>query len=192
MEENEIKATYPIDGYTLKASFNFKGKFALIANFVVIFLTLLAIVSTIFIFDYDLSDIPEFLINLAISLLVFSLLLVGFLIIGPIISIIIYKAGGGGKLKLHIGLIIAIGCENPLPRNVFLLAQLLSSIIPIALIAVLAIFVWMDAAYFALMLVLSNMIGMLPLYIFLFKQAKTDFINFEKGKLDVLIKNGEL
>jgi len=169
--ENQQK----LEGFIKKASFSLKGKYAIFANLFVFITGILAIVSAGFIFDYDISELLPFLVRLLISSLGFVAVLLVYSIVNLIISLICIKAGGG-KIKALVGGFIGIRSERPLRRKFWLYDYLVSTIVTIVILAISAGFVWRDFMYVSGIIILTDRIGTFPMYVFVLKQDKKDYI----------------
>jgi len=106
-----------------------------------------------------------------------------------VLQAIFYKLAGGGKLKFYFGLTVEIYGENAMKRNAYLWARLLADVIPVFIIAMLAIFLWTYYIYLSLAVILCNALMYLPVYLFVLKHEKLCLVQFEKDTLNVYVKN---
>jgi len=177
------------DGYAFHSSMSFKkGKLLIFINVFVLVALIAAIAVAAIVFPYDWSEPMETLTAILVALLFLLLILLAFGAVNMLIQMIFYKTGGGGKAKIHFGLMIEVYCEKVVSRNCYVLAQIVSNLLPIIILAVITVFVWTDYMFLSLCCCAANFLAYIPVYIYVLKHDKTALVHFYKGTLNIFTK----
>jgi membrane protein YdbS with pleckstrin-like domain len=174
-------------GFTFKAAINFKkGRFAVASGLIILAALIAAIVSALFIFYYDIST-PEGIFNVFVRFSLFVAILALFVLSNCLTRFIVYKKAGCGHVKLHLGIMRwDISFQNAITRNMYMLAQLLSSFIPVVITGIVAAFVWSDTSdfmYASIFVMLFNAVALLPIVMHIFKYDKYCMLRFTEDTL---------
>jgi len=177
------------DGYEYKSSLSYKkGKFPIISNILTLIVILSASIAAYFIFPFDKDNSPfGFLIFL-------GALVLGLVIefvwawLSVLIEALINKLTKGGKTKLHFGLVMTVYCEKAQIRKIAVLSLILAVLIPPAILAVIAVFVWSIPLFVAVCCRAFNIMMNIPIALFMLKHDKTAHFHFYNGSLNVFTK----
>ena len=179
-------------GFHPEASMSFKvGKLALLTHLAIWVGAAVAIVTAFFIFDLETSTFRDVVVLIVVALAVHLLIFIGHKSVSLALHAITLRAFGGGKIHLHLGMLIEVYSDKPIKRNSYICAQLISEIIPLAILAVLTPVFWGESMYISLLIHGCGFLAALPITLFALKFDKTHLMHFDNGILDIYAHDAE-
>ncbi len=170
-------------GYKKAGEFSLKGGYAIAANVVGGVLFVVMIVLAFFIFDFpDFAD-TEAILGWMVRLLIGLMIGVAIILLTLPAKMIALKAGNGGRMRLHIGLVVEAISERPVSRTAFFLGDFLflavCFVVSVVLFAVLREII----TYTVLAATALNFIVYIPIYVFELRCPRNTRLVMRRGKI---------
>lgn len=169
--------------YRILAKFDMKGKWAVMANVIACVLLLVGFGVSWFLFPFNSGDLLPSLIKIGGGILIGG----AAILLTSVFKLIILKASGSGKIKVHLGMVCDVYTTFPVKRTAYFLSDFLGAIVLLLPLLLWCIFAWNAMSFWALLLYVINLLPMIPLFRFELSQPKDSFLQFDQGNLMALI-----